>query len=130
MLPILLYSLKTNNEESNNSKVNEHLWLSSLKSFEILINSDTKCFAAHTQEIIERLLKMSLNANNMNIRMLALKCLNSLAIRAHPNDVIKYQRLVCKQLALCLNDKKRLCRHLAVEARNRWYLLTTKNVEA
>ncbi len=36
---------------------------------------------------------------------------------------------VCKNLEVCLNDKKRLCRQIAVEARNRWYLLTTKNIE-
>ena len=72
---------------------------------------------------------MSQYEHNMNIRMLALKCLNNLAIKSQPNDIIKYQKNVCKQLIKCLDDKKRLCRQMAVEARNRWYLLTTKNIE-
>ena len=66
---------------------------------------------------------------NMNVRLTALKCLNSLAINSSPNDIIKYQRSICKQLTNSLDDKKRLCRQMAVESRNRWYLLTTKNIE-
>lgn len=129
MLPILLYSLNNTNSSSADSQKNEHLWLSSLKSFEILIKNDAKCLSAFTQDIIDRLLLLAQYNENMNIRLLALKCINSLALRSAPNDIMKYQRNVCKQLVKCLNDRKRLCRHTAVEARNRWYLLTTKNIE-
>jgi hypothetical protein len=128
MLPILLFSLNANSSSTDSQKT-EHLWLSSLKSFEILINSDAKCLLEYIQEIIDRLIFMAQYSGNMNIRLLALKCLNSLAIKSSPNDVIKYQKNVCKKLAECLNDRKRLCRNIAVEARNRWYLLTTKNID-
>jgi hypothetical protein len=125
MLPILLFSLNVD----ITSKNNEHLWISSLKSFEILINNDSKCLMQYYEEIIDRLLIMVQYNENMNVRLTALKCLNSLAINSSPNDIIKYQRSICKQLTNCLDDKKRQCRQMAVESRNRWYLLTTKNIE-
>ena len=125
MLPILLFSLNVNIASKND----EHLWISSLKSFEILINNDTKCLMPYYDEIIRRLLQMAQYNENIYVRLTALKCLNSLAIKSSPNDIIKYQRLICKQLVNCLDDKKRLCRQMAVESRNRWYLLTTKNIE-
>ena len=128
MLPILLYSLNSTTSSDDN-KSNEHLWHSSLKSFEILINSDINCFILHIQEIIDRLLFMSQYEHNMSIRMLGLKCLNKLSVKLQPNDIIIYQKNICKQLVKCLNDKKRLCRQMAVEARNRWYLLSTQNIE-
>ena len=125
MYSILLYSL----DSSNDRKSNEHLCHSSLKSIEMLINSDINFFLSHIQEIIVRLLSMSQYEYNMNIRMLALKCITDLAIKSQPNDIIKYQKNVCRQLIKCLGDKKRICRQIAVEARNRWYLLTTKNID-
>jgi hypothetical protein len=131
MMPVLLYSL------NNINMKNEDLWTSSLKSFEILINEGntseddehSKYFLGYLNDIVTKLLTMSRYEENMNIRVLALNCINKMAIRIAPNKLIKMQRLVCKQLEKCLNDKKRVCRQIAVEARNRWFLLTTKTNE-
>jgi DNA repair/transcription protein MET18/MMS19 len=128
MLPILLYSLSNKSED-----MNENIYISSLKSFELLLHesltNENKYLVAYTQDIVERLLDMCIYEKSMEIRLLGLKCLNNLAINMEPNRIIKFQKNVCKKLETCLNDKKRLCRRQAVETRNRWYLLTTKNVE-
>lgn len=127
MLPILLYSL------SNTNNLEEKLCLSSLNSFEILLQESLKnedsYLLTYTEEIIEKLILMTTYEKNMDIRLLALKCLNNLATYLPPNKIIKHQKYVCKQLEKCLSDKKRLCRQKAVETRNRWFLLTTKNTD-
>jgi hypothetical protein len=93
------------------------------------VNSDNEQILAYADDIIARLVKMCQYDANLEIRLLALKCLNSMAINVTPNKLIKYQRFVCKQLEQCLKDRKRVCRQLAVQVRNRWFLLTTKNID-
>lgn len=127
MMPVLLYSL-TQTETKNKTLL--HI---SLKSFEILINElskdNRKNLLEFIDQILENLLVICLYKEDMQIRFLALKCINNLAINISPNKIIKYQKSVCKQLGKCLSDKKRICRQLAVEARNRWFLITTKTNE-
>lgn len=128
-MPVLLYSL--NNIEAKN----EQLCMNSLKSFELLIKESVQettgqYFLQFIDQVLERLLNMCLYKESMNIRLLALKCVNNLALNFAPNKLIKNQRVVCKGLELCLNDKKRVCRQLAVEARNRWFLIATKTNES
>jgi DNA repair/transcription protein MET18/MMS19 len=131
MLPILLYSLSNTDKEAEQS--DERIYLSSLKSFELLLHeslaNENSFLLAYTQEIVERLLGMCRYERSMEIRLLALKCLNNLAINLEPNRIVKFQKEVCKKLECCLKDKKRLCRRQAVETRNRWFLLTTKSIE-
>ena len=114
MMPILLYSL------NSTCFRNEQLLLNSLKSVEILINESVKdngeYFIQFIDKIIERLVDMTVYQESMDIRLLALKCVNNLAKNISPGRLIKHQHLVCKCLVRCLSDKKRLCRQLAVEA--------------
>ena len=127
MLPMLLFSL------NSTDLVNEQLWLSSLKSFEILINESNPAedhyLLPYTAEILDRLLFMANYERNMDIRITALRSICGIASNLSPNKIIQRQKFVCKQLEKSLNDKKRLCRQLAVEGRNRWFLLATKNGE-
>ncbi len=124
MMPVLLYSLNTTDI------CNEQLWLHSLKSFELLIDDaarpDHSLFLEFTAPVLERLLKLCTYQANMQVRLLALRCVNNLAKSVSPARIIKSQKTVCRQLEACLNDRKRLCRQMAVEARNRWFLITTK----
>jgi DNA repair/transcription protein MET18/MMS19 len=137
MLPILLFSLNNNTADQQRQQSqttdDDRIYLSSLKSFEILLHeslsNENAYLLAYTQEIVERLLTMCRYERSMEIRLLALKCLNNLAVHLEPNKIVKFQREVCKRLESCLNDRKRLCRRQAVETRNRWFLLTTKNID-
>ncbi len=129
MMPILLYSLSTS------EICNEQLWLSSLKSLELLIDEAAQKnnrpdrqahFLEFTTPVLERLLKVCNHQANMEVRLLALGCVNNLGKNVAPAMIIKNQKMVCRQLEACLNDRKRLCRQMAVEARNRWFLISTK----
>ena len=118
MLPIILYTL------SNAEQADEKVYLSSLMLFEILLyetfQKENKFLESYTQDILKKLIFMCQYKNNMNIRLLALKCLNEWATNSPPNKIIHYQKHVCKSLEPCLSDKKRICRQKAVEARNKW----------
>jgi hypothetical protein len=127
MLPIILYSL------TNSKNIEESFIVSSIKSLQLLLNetfeSEEKLYNSYCEEILKRLVSLCRYEKNMEVRLISLKCLNNMALIFQPNNLIKYQRFVCKELELCLNDKKRLCRQIAVEARNRWFLLSTKSKE-
>ena len=129
MLPILLYSL------SDSQQLDENICLSSLRSFDLVVResssggTDEAYFLSYTSEILSKMLAMSSYTRNMEIRLLALTCVNNLAKRLAPDQIIKHQKWVCRELDKSLCDHKRLCRQMAVQARNRWYLLSTKNSE-
>ena len=127
MLPILLYALSNTNNGGD-----EQLLFSSLRSLELFIQesaqTENEYFIAHISDIVSKLIDMCKYEANLDIRLLSLKCMNTLATNVSPNRLIQYQKLVCKQLEPCLSDKKRICRQMAVAARNKWFLLTTKNL--
>ena len=118
MIPIVLFTL------SNSKNSDEKVYMSSLMSFEILLyetfQKENKFLESYTHDILNKLIFMCQYKNNMNIRLLALKCLNDLATNFAPNKLIQFQKHVCKSLEPCLSDKKRVCRQKAVEARNKW----------
>jgi hypothetical protein len=122
---MLVYSL-------NNNQGDENLWLCSLKSLEDLITqsisstSQDNYLIEYLNEILEKLFQLSKYQDNMEIRILALNCILKLT-NLNANLIIKYQRNVVRSIESCLNDKKRLVRQKAVAARNKWYLLTTKD---
>lgn len=134
MLPILLYSLNDSGE-----KLDENICLCSLRSFDLVVrgssgenadgSQDQDFLLTYTSEILARLFAMSTYTGNMEIRLLALTCLNNLADKLPVDRIIKHQKWVCRELDKTLNDHKRLCRQMAVQARNRWFLLSTKNSE-
>lgn len=129
MLPILLYSM------SDTKELDQSLCISSLKSFDLVIRDLSSDGAEHEfiltyiTEILSKMLAMSTYEANMEIRLLALTCVNNLAVSLPPDRIIKHQKWVCRELDKSLRDRKRLCRQMAVQARNRWFLLSTKNNE-
>lgn len=129
MLPILLYSL------NDSKQLDENICLSSLRSFDLVVResssggADEAFFLAYLNEILSKMFAMSAYAANMEIRLLALTCINNLAAKLAPDQLIKYQKWVCRELERSLGDHKRVCRQMAVQARNRWFLLSTKSSE-
>lgn len=126
MLPLLLYSLSDTNE------LDESVCLSSLRSFDLVVretSNDQEFLLTYTSEILSKLFAMCSYERSMEIRLLALTCVNNLATSLPPDRLIKHQKWVCRELDRSLNDHKRLCRQMAVQARNRWFLLSTKNNE-
>ena len=69
-------------------------------------------------EILSKLSVLAKYEHNMQVRLMALVCLNSVACSLSPNVIIPYQASVIAKLQQCLNDRKRLCRQKAVETRD------------
>ncbi|BFZ01711.1 hypothetical protein BsWGS_04750 [Bradybaena similaris] len=72
--------------------------------------------------LIDHLLLLTKNDSSMKVRLSALKCLDSLAYLPS-YTIVTHQARVVKELADCLDDKKRLVRKQAAETRSAWILL-------
>ncbi|CAG5120314.1 unnamed protein product [Candidula unifasciata] len=72
--------------------------------------------------LIDHLLLLTKNDSSMKVRLSALKCLDSLAYLP-TYTIVTHQQRVIKELADCLDDKKRLVRKQAAETRSAWILL-------
>jgi hypothetical protein len=93
MLPIIIFTLSINIEQDNQEKIS----ILSLKSFELILNNEALnnlngYFTNCVGDILSKLIAMCKYDKNMNIRLLALKCLNEISYNLPPNKIIQYQR--------------------------------------
>lgn len=75
----------------------EKITILSLKSFELILNNQglenlNGYFTNCVGDILNKLIAMCKYEQNMNIRLLALKCLNEISCNLPPNKIIQYQR--------------------------------------
>ncbi|XP_018400128.1 PREDICTED: MMS19 nucleotide excision repair protein homolog [Cyphomyrmex costatus] len=112
LVPLLIESL---------SLSNEHLVLWALKSFKLLLDTKHDVFSDKLQCVIPRLMQLSLH-RIMGIRIAVLECLAHYA--NYPTILINpYKQTVLDKLGVIIDDRKRLVRKAAVNARTRWYLV-------
>jgi hypothetical protein len=93
MLPIIIFTLSINSEQ----EYQENISILSLKSFELILNNEALqnlngYFTNCVGDILTKLITMCKYDKNMNIRLLALKCLNEISCNLPPNKIIQYQR--------------------------------------
>lgn len=100
------------------------MYLSTLETLHELISEASDLVAPQITSMVPALLKLSQYQPKMKVRIAALKCLKALTQLPH-HFVFPYKSDVIRQLATCLNDKKRLVRKEAVDARCSWFLLGT-----
>ncbi|XP_013173453.1 PREDICTED: MMS19 nucleotide excision repair protein homolog [Papilio xuthus] len=75
------------------------------------------------QTILPRLIKLSTYVKSMDVRIKSLQCLFEIA-KVYPTSVLlPYKQDVLLDIAPSLDDKKRLVRNMAVQARTRWFLV-------
>lgn len=113
LLPLLLESL-------NSSSLDQHgVLISSLDALHSLVNDAPAIISEHLSSLVPRLLQISQTNLYMKVRISSLKCLSVLTIL--PSHLTyPHQNHVIRELALCLDDKKRLVRKEAVSCRNEW----------
>lgn len=80
-------------------------------------------FVPHLGRFIDQCLRLSSEASSMKIRMSALRCLVQASTSLPVEDLMPHQDKVTLGLVPCLDDKKRLVRKYATQARTRWYLV-------
>ncbi|XP_026830696.1 MMS19 nucleotide excision repair protein homolog isoform X2 [Ooceraea biroi] len=111
LVPLLIESLTLSDE---------HLVLWSLTSLKLLLDTKHDIFSDNIQCVIPRLLQLSTH-RMMDARVAALECLarytNYSIILINP-----YKQVVLDKLGIIIDDRKRLVRKAAVDARTRWFI--------
>ncbi|CAH2047442.1 unnamed protein product, partial [Iphiclides podalirius] len=75
------------------------------------------------QSVLPRLVKLSTYVKSMDVRIKSLQCVLEIA-KAYPTVLLlPYKQDVLLDLAPSLDDRKRLVRNMAVQARTRWFLV-------
>jgi len=123
-IPLLINVLKCNGE--NNS---DEIILSTLDSLYDLMQQDLKSFAGIMLHFLNPWLDLSTrtyaignNGQTMNIRIKALECVENSVKCLEPKDVVLQRKEVLKKLSISLDDRKRLVRKSASNAKNAWCL--------
>lgn len=112
LLPIILQSLNHNVVD---------LQLAVLTCLEEILNDDPSLLEDFLNDLVPQLLTLGLNGS-MKIKIHSLTCLAYLcSIPGH--FLLPLRQEVIQKLKPCLDDKKRLVRKAAVEARCKWFLL-------
>ena len=62
------------------------------------------------------------NGQTMNIRIKALECVEKSVKCLEPKDIVLHRKEVLKKLSVSLDDRKRLVRKAASNAKNAWCL--------
>ncbi|KAF2884292.1 hypothetical protein ILUMI_21884 [Ignelater luminosus] len=88
-----------------------------------LIQNKEYLIEEYIQEFLPRLLKLATFKPAMQVRMKALHCLQYYTQGYPIYKLIPHKQNIIYGLTQCLDDKKRLVRKEAVEARLRWFLL-------
>ncbi|XP_029667958.1 MMS19 nucleotide excision repair protein homolog [Formica exsecta] len=111
LVPLLIESLALSNE---------YLILRTLTSLKLLLDTKHDIFFDNVQCVIPRLMQLSAH-RIMGVRIAALECLAHYAY--YPTVLINpYKQVVLDKLGVIIDDRKRLVRKAAVEARIRWFI--------
>ena len=117
LLPILKNCLGSENHPE--------LVLAALASVKDVLENDVQSFA---QDLIPSLLPLwleiaSSNSTPMEVKIKALECIK-IASKMETKDLMMHKKQVMSHLNVALDNKKRLVRKAAVEAKNAWCLST------
>lgn len=96
--------------------------IGALRTIGSLLENPDSTIVDQTDELLGRLLNLSINNPVMIVRIDALKCIRLLA-KFPLIKTLPHKQRVLLELAKCLDDKKRLVRKEAVNARGAWFLL-------
>ncbi|KAK5650756.1 hypothetical protein RI129_001785 [Pyrocoelia pectoralis] len=88
-----------------------------------LIQSKEAVTEEYLQELLASFIALSTFRSSMNVRIKALECIQHFAVGYPMYKLLPLKQDVIRNLALCLDDKKRLVRKGAVEARLSWIML-------
>ncbi|XP_077358963.1 MMS19 nucleotide excision repair protein homolog [Festucalex cinctus] len=95
--------------------------LSTLSCLEPVIADPPPALIQQLEALVGRLLPLTA-APGMNVKMASLRCIHALS-RFPEHEVLPFRARVLRALARPLDDKKRLVRREAVQARGEWFLL-------
>ncbi|KAF3704674.1 MMS19 nucleotide excision repair protein -like protein MMS19-like protein [Channa argus] len=95
--------------------------LSTLSCLEPVLIDPPAALIQQLEALVSRLLAL-VGSSVMNVRIASLRCIHALS-RFPVHEILPFRARVLKALARPLDDKKRLVRSEAVQARGEWFLL-------
>ncbi|KAJ3643831.1 hypothetical protein Zmor_026518 [Zophobas morio] len=87
------------------------------------ITQKEKCMEDHLGDFLTRFLKLSTFDKSMKVRILALQCLQEVTSSFPVYKLLIHKQEVVRVLGKVVDDKKRIVRREAVEARSLWFLV-------
>ncbi|XP_059180991.1 MMS19 nucleotide excision repair protein homolog isoform X2 [Centropristis striata] len=99
----------------------EGVQLSTLSCLQPVLMDPPPALIRQLEALISRLTGLT-SSTNMNVRMASLRCIHAVC-RFPEHEVLPFRARVLRALARPLDDKKRLVRREAVQARGDWFLL-------
>ncbi|XP_030255856.1 MMS19 nucleotide excision repair protein homolog isoform X1 [Sparus aurata] len=95
--------------------------LSTLSCLEPVLIDPPAALIQQLEALVNRLLALT-SSRAMNVRIVSLRCIHAVS-RFPVHEVLPFRARVLRALARPLDDKKRLVRDEAVQARSEWFLL-------
>lgn len=96
--------------------------IGALNAVRIVLEDKDQILIEQTDELIPRLLNLALDNSAWRVRADALRCVRLLA-NAPLVKTLPHKQKVIVALVYCIDDKKRLVRKEAVDARSCWFLI-------
>lgn len=115
--PILVRCIQLDPENPHAKRV-----LLSLKIINSFIIDKSPYIVSHLQHLVRDLLKLTQLKQSLEVRIMACKCLENLT-KLPMFTLVPYKNDVTHDLAVAIDDHKRLVRAAAVAARMAWFLL-------
>ncbi|CAG9769601.1 unnamed protein product [Ceutorhynchus assimilis] len=106
-------------EKCTNSSLLERL----LEKILLLIACHESFVEDHLETILLRILDLTKFEPSMEVRIKALTCLRLVTTKCKLYKLLPLKNKVIQELAICVDDKKRFVRRVAMECRSLWYLL-------
>nr|CAI5857933.1 unnamed protein product [Callosobruchus analis] len=94
-----------------------------LRCLKQIINDDCKAIDSNLDDFLMRVLKLTTFKTSMDVRIEALQCLSVMTIAFPVYKLLPHKNVVIHYLAGCIDDRKRLVRKEAMDARSLWFLL-------
>ncbi|KAG5892829.1 hypothetical protein JTB14_032423 [Gonioctena quinquepunctata] len=88
-----------------------------------VISDKNALIEEHLEDFLSRLLRLTSFESSMNVRLEALHCILDFTSSFPVYKLLPYKNDVLRELGQCIDDKKRLVRKEAMEARSFWFLL-------
>ncbi|VEN42211.1 unnamed protein product [Callosobruchus maculatus] len=94
-----------------------------LRSLKRIVKDDSKAIDSSLDDFLMRVLKLTTFKDSMDVRIEALQCLSVMTTVFPVYKLLPHKNTVIHYLAGCIDDRKRLVRKEAMDARSLWFLL-------
>ncbi|CAH1966890.1 unnamed protein product [Acanthoscelides obtectus] len=94
-----------------------------LRCIKRIVKDDSEAVESSLDDFLLRVLKLTTFKDSLDVRVEALQCLSVMTVAFPVYKLLPHKNTVIHHLAACTDDRKRLVRKEAMDARSLWFLL-------